>query len=86
MINIPLLHPELNKVTTENSAIRLKQANLATKGDIADFEKKADLDDEIKKLNAKVTSNKSKHLLFENEFKNYKLNFKNWKHLVEAPF
>ena len=53
MVNIPLLHPERNKLTTENSAIRLKQANLATKGDIADFVRKADLDDKIKKLKCK---------------------------------
>ena len=42
----------------------LKKANLATKGGIDDFVN----------LNKKVTSNKSKHLLAENEFK--KLQYK----------
>ena len=61
--------PEFNKLTVENFAARLKQANLATKGNIADFVKKADFDDKLKHLNKKVTSNKSKHLLVKTELK-----------------
>ena len=36
--------PEFNKLMAENVTSRLKQANLATKGDIADFVK--DFDDQ----------------------------------------
>ena len=39
------------------------------RGDIANFLKRTDLDDKLKNLNKKVTSNKSTHLLIENEFK-----------------
>ena len=61
--------PEFNKLTVENFAARLAQANLASKSDIANFVKKTDFDDKLKNLNKKVTSNKTKHLLVENEFK-----------------
>ena len=56
--------PESNKLTAEHFNARLRRANLASKVDIADFVN----------LNKKVTSNKSKHLLAENEFK--KLQYK----------
>ena len=49
--------PEIYKQTVEHSTGRLRQANLATKGDIADFVKKIDFDDKLKKLNKRVTSN-----------------------------
>ena len=42
--------PEFNKLTAENLTAILKQANLATKGDITDFVKKADFNDKLKKL------------------------------------
>ena len=47
----------------------LPQANLGSKSAIANFVKKIDFDDKLKKLNKKVTSNKTKHLLVENELK-----------------
>ena len=49
--------PEFNKLTAENFTARLKQANLATKGDISDFVKKTDFDDKLKNLNKMVISN-----------------------------
>ena len=52
---------EVNEITAGNFTERLKQANLIPKGDISDFVKKTDFDDKLKKLNKKVTSNKSKH-------------------------
>ena len=55
------------KLTAENFTARLKQANLARKNDIADFVKKMDFDDKLKNLNKKYTSNKTKHVLVENE-------------------
>ena len=61
--------PEFNKLTTKHFTARLKQANLATKGHIDDFIKEIDFDEKLKKLNTKVTSNKSQHVLFEKEFK-----------------
>ena len=40
---------EFNKLTSENFAARLKQANLATKTDVDDFVEKADFDKNLKK-------------------------------------
>ena len=50
--------PEFNKLTAENFAARLKQANLVTK---------TDFKDKLKNLNQKINSNKTKHLLVKNE-------------------
>ena len=58
---------EFNKLTSENFTAGLAQANLASKSDIANFVKKADFDDKLKNLNKNVTSNKTKHVLVENE-------------------
>ena len=55
--------PEFNKLITENFAARLAQANLITK---------TDFDAKLSSLDKKITSNKIKHLLFENEMKNLK--------------
>ena len=49
----------------DNVIARLAQANLARKSGIADFVKKTDFDDKLKKLNKKVTSNETKHVLVE---------------------
>ena len=68
--------PKFNKLAAENFTTRLKQANVATKADIADFLKKKDFVDKLKKINKRVTSNKSKHLLVENELKKLKDNCK----------
>ena len=77
--------PEFNKLTAENFSARLKQANLATKGNIADFVKKTNFDDKLKNLYKKVTSNKSKHVLVENELKKkYKIKWKNYKHMIQV--
>ena len=46
---------------------RLAQDNLASKNDIANFVKKSDFDDILKDLDKKFTSNKTKHILAENE-------------------
>ena len=48
--------PEFNKLTAEN----LAQANLVTK---------ADINNELINLNKTINSNKTKHVLVENEFK-----------------
>ena len=40
--------PEFNKLIAENFTARLKQANLTTKDDIADFVKKTDFHDKLK--------------------------------------
>ena len=55
--------PKLNKLTAENFAARLKQANLVTK---------TDFDDKLKSFNQKTNSKKTKHFLVENELKDYK--------------
>ena len=51
---------EFNKLTAQNFAARLKQANLLTK---------TDFDDKLKSLNQKINSNKTKNLLVEDELK-----------------
>ena len=61
--------PEFNKLRAENFTARLKQTNLVTKGDITDFIEKTNFDDKLKNLNNKVTSNKSQHVLVQNELK-----------------
>ena len=42
--------PEYNKLTAENFAARSAQTNLASKRDIANFFKKADFDDKLRKF------------------------------------
>ena len=64
MLNILLL---FHKLTSKDFAERLAQANLSSKIDIGNFVKKTDFDDKLKKLSQKVTSNKTKHVLAENE-------------------
>ena len=51
----------------KNLTETLKEAKLATKSDIANFVKEIDFDEELRNVNKKVTLNKSKHLLVENE-------------------
>ena len=72
--------PEFNKLTAENFAPRLAEANLTTISDIANFVNKTDFDEKLNNLNKKVTSNKTKHLPVKNEFK------KNYKHLIQSIF
>ena len=52
--------PEFNKFTAEIFAARLAQANLVTK---------TDFDNRLMSLNRKINSNKTKHVLVENELK-----------------
>ena len=55
--------PEFNTLATSFFNARLAQANLITK---------TDFDAKLSSLNRKITSNKSKHLLVENELKKLK--------------
>ena len=55
--------PEFNKLTTENFNARLAQANLITK---------TDFDAKLQVLSKRIASNKTKHLLVENELKKLK--------------
>ena len=52
--------PEFNNLTAENFAARLSQANILTK---------TDFDNKPSSLNNKIASNKTKHLLVENQLK-----------------
>ena len=61
--------PQFNKLTAENLTAGLAQANLASKNHIAGSVKKTDFDEKLNNVNKQVTSNKSKHVLVENEFK-----------------
>ena len=47
----------------------MAEENLASKNDIANFIKKTEFDVQVKDLNIKSTSNKTKRVLVENEFK-----------------
>ena len=47
--------------------MRLTQANLATKADIDAFVKETDFDGKLKNIDKKVTLNKTKNVLVENE-------------------
>ena len=47
--------PEFKTLIAENFTTRLKQVNLETKRCIADFVKKTDFNDQLKKLNKKIT-------------------------------
>ena len=55
--------PEFNNLAADVFDARLAQANLRTK---------TDFDAKLSSLNRKITSNKSKHLLVENELKKLK--------------
>ena len=48
---------------------KISKPNLANKNNIASFVKKTDFDDKLKNLDKKITSNKTKHVLVENELK-----------------
>ena len=53
--------PELNKLTIENFKARLPQEDLVTK---------TDFDIKLQDISKRITSNKTKHFLVENELKN----------------
>ena len=59
--------PEFNRLTVENFATGLAQANLASKNDIANFVEKTNFDDKLKNSNKSITSYKAKLVLVENE-------------------
>ena len=67
MINILLL--QNLKSYGRNVDLRLKQANLASKNDIANFVNKTDFDNQLLSFNKSINSNKTKRVLVENEFK-----------------
>ena len=57
--------PEFNTLTAENFAARLKQANLASKNDIANFLNKKDFDNKLLSFNKRINSNETKHVFVE---------------------
>ena len=57
------------KFTAENFDLRLKGANLASKSDIANFLNKTHFDNKLVSFNRRINSNKTKHVLVENELK-----------------
>ena len=63
--------PEFNTLATSFFNARLAQANLITK---------TDFDAKLSSLNRKITSNKSKHLLVENELR--KLKTFSWSYFI----
>ena len=67
LIMIIVISIEFNKFSAENFAARLKQANVASKSDIANFVNKTDFDNKLLSFNKRINSNKAKHVLVENE-------------------
>ena len=61
--------PEFNKLTAEIFTARLAQANFGSKNDMNNFIEKTNFHGKLKRPNNKITSNKTKHLLVENESK-----------------
>ena len=59
--------PERIKLIAKNFAVRLAQATLASKIDIANFVKKTDFDDRLRNLNTKIIPDHTKHFLVENK-------------------
>ena len=59
--------PEFNKLAAENVAARLKQANLASERDSANFVNRADVDNKLLNFNKIISSNITRHVLVENE-------------------
>ena len=72
-----IITPEFNKLTAENFAARLAQANLAYKNDIANFVKKTDFDDKLKNLNKKLAQ------INQNIYQ-LKMSLKNQKRLIQV--
>ena len=60
---------EFNKLISESFIARLAQVNLSSKNDITALVKKTGFDDKLKNINKRITSNKRKHALVENELK-----------------
>ena len=58
--------PEFNKLTAENVAARLKQANLASERDSANFLNRTDVDNKLLSFNKIISSNITRHVLVEN--------------------
>ena len=48
---------KFNKITTDNFAAKLKQANLASKNNIGDFVKNIYIDEKLINVNKNITSN-----------------------------
>ena len=59
--------PEFTKLSAENFAARLKQANSASKSDIGNLVNKTDFDNKLISFNKRSNSKKIKHVLVENE-------------------
>ena len=54
-------------MTAKDFATRLGKANLASTHDTSNSVKTTDFDDKLKKVNKNLSSNKTKHVLVENE-------------------
>ena len=59
--------PEFNKLTVENFAARLKQANLTSKSDIGNLVDKTNFDNKLLSFNKRINTNKTKYGLVEFE-------------------
>ena len=66
-LKIVITTQEFNRLTSENCTERLRQANLASKNDIATFVKKTSFDEKLKT----VTSNKSELNKLSKKLKQY---------------
>ena len=62
----------MNKLTAKHFDARLKQANLASESDIANFKKKRELGNKLLSFDKRINSNKTKHVLVENKLNELK--------------
>ena len=67
MLNILITTQEFNKLTADDFKARLKQPNLASNNDMANLVNKTDFDNKLLSFNKRINSNKTKHVLVENE-------------------
>ena len=67
--NLCITLPDYNKFTEDIVDAKLTQAKLATKDDSADFVKKLYFDNKLININKKITLNKTKRVLVQNELK-----------------
>ena len=67
VINKYITTLEFNKLIAENFSARLKQAILASKSDIVNLVNKTEFDNKLLGVNKRINSNKTKHVLVQNE-------------------
>ena len=77
---------EFNKTSNHKKTATLKQANLASKNYIANFIKKTDFTDKLKKLIKKFTSNKTRHIEVKTKLYDLEKQLKNINNRINSRY